>query len=106
MLASYSAEQKIKEIGIRKVLGANVASVTVMLSKDFLKWVVVANLIAWPVSWFVMTRWLQKFAYRASVDWWVFVLAGGLAFGIALVTVSFRTVRSAAANPADALRYE
>jgi len=105
-LASYSAEQKIKEIGIRKVLGANVASVTVMLSKDFLKGVVVANLIAWPVSWFVMTRWLQNFAYRASVDWWVFVLAGGLAFGIALVTVSFRTVRSATANPADALRYE
>jgi putative ABC transport system permease protein len=105
-LASFSAEQKIKEIGIRKVLGATVSSVTVMLSKEFLKWVVLANLIAWPISWFVMNAWLQNFAYRTSVEWWVFVLAGALAFGIALFTISFRTIRSAAANPADALRYE
>jgi len=105
-LASFSAEQKIKEIGIRKVLGATVVGVTLMLSKNFLKWVVLANLIAWPISWLVMTKWLQNFAYRTSVDWWIFCLAGALAFGTALVTVSFRTVRAATGNPADALRYE
>jgi len=105
-LVSFSVEQKIKEIGIRKVLGATVSSVTVMLSKEFLKWVVLANLIAWPVSWFAMNTWLRNFAYRTSVEWWVFILAGALAFGIALVTISFRTVRASTSNPANALRYE
>jgi len=105
-LASFSAAQKTKEIGIRKVLGASVSNITVMLSKEFLKWVVMANLIAWPVGWFVMNGWLRNFAYRISIGWGVFLLAGALAFGIALLTVSFHAFLAATANPADALRYE
>jgi len=77
-----------------------------MLSKEFLKWVLLANLIAWPVSWFAMNSWLRNFAYRTAVEWWIFVLAGAIAFGIALITVSFQTVRAATSNPVHALRYE
>ena len=105
-LASFSAEQKIKEIGIRKVLGATVSNITVMLSKEFLTWVILANLIAWPIGWFVMNKWLQNFAYRTSIGWWIFFLAGALAFGIALITVSVQAIRAATSNPVDALRYE
>ena len=105
-LASFSAEQKIKEIGIRKVLGATVSNITMMLSIEFLKWVVLANLIAWPVSWLVMNKWLQNFAYRVSVNWWIFVLAGSIALGIALITVGGKSIRAAFANPVDSLRYE
>lgn len=105
-LASFSAEQKIKEIGIRKVLGATVSNITVMLSKEFLKWVILANLIAWPISWYVMSKWLQNFAYRTSINWWIFFLAGGIAFGIALITVGAQAIRAATANPVNSLRYE
>ena len=105
-LASFSAEQKIKEIGIRKVLGATVSNITVMLSKEFLRWVILANLIAWPISWFMMNKWLQNFAYRASINWWIFFLAGGIAFGIALITVSVQAIRAATTNPVNSLRYE
>ena len=105
-LASFSAEQKIKEIGIRKVLGASASSIAVMISKEFMKWVVLANVIAWPVAWYAMNRWLQDFAYRISIGWWIFFLAGALALGIAIMTVSFQAIRAAAANPVDSLRYE
>jgi putative ABC transport system permease protein len=105
-LASISAEQKIKEIGIRKVLGASASNIIVMLSKEFLKWVILANFIAWPVAWYAMNKWLQNFAYRINIGLWTFCLAGALALGIALTTVSFRALRAATANPVDALHYE
>jgi len=105
-LAAYTAEQRTKEIGIRKVLGASIGSVTVMLSKEFIKSVVFANLIAWPVTYFAMNRWLQNFAYRINISWWMFASAGAFALGIALLTVSFQAIRAATANPVESLRYE
>ena len=86
-LVAFTAEQRTKEIGIRKVLGASVANITALLSGDFLKLVVLANLIAWPVAFYAMNKWLQNFAYRIEIGWWVFALAGGLALVIALLTV-------------------
>jgi len=105
-LTSISAEQKIKEIGIRKVLGASASNITVMLSKEFLKWVVLANAIAWPVAWYVMNKWLQNFAYRVHMGWGTFILAGVLALAIALSTVSVRAFWAATADPVESLRYE
>jgi len=105
-LATYSAERRTKEIGIRKVLGATVANLTVLLSKDFVKLVLLANLLAWPVGWFAMNKWLQNFAFRVDIDWGVFALAGGLTLLIALITVSMQTIRAALANPVEALKYE
>ncbi|MDX2048013.1 MAG: FtsX-like permease family protein [Chitinophagaceae bacterium] len=105
-LASYSAERRVKEIGIRKVLGASVQNITAMLSKDFLKLVIVSNLIAWPVAWFGVSRWLQDFAYRVPVSWWVFVVAAVIAVLIALFTISFQAIKAAIANPVKSLRTE
>ena len=105
-LAAFSAEQRTKEIGIRKVLGATVTNVVALLSKDFVKLVIAANVIAWPVAWFAMNKWLQNFAYRIEIDWWLFALAGGSALVIALLTVSTQAVRVALANPVESLRYE
>jgi len=105
-LAAYSAEQRTKEIGIRKVLGATVPGIVGLLSKDFVKLVLLANFIAWPVAWFAMNKWLQNFAYRIDIGWWVFALAGGIALIIALLTVSAQAIRAALANPVEALRYE
>jgi len=105
-LASFVTEQRTKEIGIRKTLGASLNDIVLMLSKDFVRWVLMANLIAWPIGWFVMNRWLQNFAYKTSVAWWIFFAAGGLAFAIAWLTISLQTVKSARANPVDSLRYE
>ncbi len=105
-LASFAVVQRTKEIGIRKVLGATVASIINLLSKEFVKLVLVANLIAWPVAWFAMNKWLQNFAYRVEIRWWVLGLAGGLAFFIALLTVSTHAIKAALANPIEALRYE
>jgi len=105
-LASYMAERRTKEIGIRKVLGATVSSVAFMLSKDFTRWVLIANAIAWPTAWYVMSQWMQNYAYRIHIRWWMFLLAGGLALFIALLTVGYHSVRAATANPADSLRYE
>jgi hypothetical protein len=93
-----------KEIGIRKLLGASVANVTALLSKDFVKLVLLANLIAWPTAWFAISRWLENFAYRIEISWWIFALAGGLALVIALLTVSTQAIRAALANPVEALR--
>jgi putative ABC transport system permease protein len=105
-LASFTAEQRIKEIGIRKVLGATVSNVAMLMSRDFVKLVLVANLLAWPLAWYAMNRWLQDFAYRIDISWWVFALAGGMALLIALLTVSIQAVKAALANPVEALRYE
>jgi putative ABC transport system permease protein len=105
-LATYAAEQRIKEIGIRKVLGASVTSLVAMLSKDFLRLVLVASVIAFPVSWWAMNSWLQDFAYRVNIQWWVFAVAGLAALVIALVTVSFQAIRAAISNPVKSLRTE
>jgi putative ABC transport system permease protein len=105
-LAAFTAEQRTKEIGIRKVLGATVPNVTVLLSKDFAKLVMIAYVIACPLAWYAMQKWLQGFAYRIDMGWWVFALAGGLALIIALLTVSTQAIKAALANPVDSLRYE
>ncbi|MBD2753496.1 ABC transporter permease [Spirosoma validum] len=105
-LAMFTAQQRTKEIGVRKVLGASVASVVALLSKDFLKLVVIAIVIASPLAWYAMNRWLQDFAYKIDLSWWVFALAGFLAIGIALVTVSFQSIKAALTNPVKSLRSE
>lgn len=105
-LTAYAAEQRTREIGIRKVLGASVGGIIRLLSRDFLRLVVVAMLIAFPLSWFVMRKWLQDFAYRISIGWEIFAVAAVLAIGIALLTVSFQAVRAALANPVKSLRSE
>jgi putative ABC transport system permease protein len=105
-LATYAAEQRIKEIGIRKVLGASTGSIVTLLSKDFLKLVLVAAIIAFPVSWWAMNNWLSDFAYRISIQWWVFLVAGSLAVLIALSTVSFQAIKAAVRNPVKSLRSE
>jgi putative ABC transport system permease protein len=105
-LVTYTAEQRTKEIGIRKVLGASVSQVTKMLSKEFLKLVAIASLIAFPVAWWTMNKWLQSFAYRINISWWVFIVAGLAAVIIALITVSFQAIKAAIANPVKSLRTE
>ena len=105
-LASFATEQRTKEIGIRKVLGASVSHVVTLLSRDFTKWVVLANIAAWPIAYFAMSKWLQGFAYRIQLDFWIFLLSGFIALVIALLTVSSRTVKVAVSNPVDSLRYE
>jgi putative ABC transport system permease protein len=105
-LASFAAEQRTKEIGIRKVLGASVSGIILLLSREFTKWVLVANILAWPIAYFFMTRWLQNFAYKTSLDLGIFVLSGFLAFAIALATVSYQSIKAAVLDPIDSLRYE
>lgn len=105
-LASFSAEQKKKEIGIRKVLGASVSGIVWLLSKDFIKLVIVLFVIATPVAWWAMDKWLQNFAYRISVTWWMFAIAGPTAIFVTLLTVSFQAIKAAIANPVKSLRAE
>jgi len=105
-LAAFAAQQRTKEIGVRKVLGASVADIVLLLSTDFLKLVLLAILIASPLAWWAMDRWLQDFAYKISIEWWVFLVAGGLAIAIALLTVSFQSIRAALANPVRSLKSE
>ncbi|WP_229375931.1 ABC transporter permease [Fibrella aquatilis] len=105
-LATFTAEQRTKEIGVRKVLGASVASIVALLGGDFLRLVLVAILIASPLAWWAMHYWLADFAYKITIEWWVFALAGVLAVGIALLTVSFQSIRAAVANPVKSLRTE
>lgn len=105
-LATYSAEQRIKEIGVRKVLGATVFNLASLLSKDFLKLVFIANGVAFPIAWWATNKWLQEYAYHIDVQWWVFVIAGVVAIGIALLTVSYQAIKAAMANPVKSLRTE
>ncbi|RFM28568.1 ABC transporter permease [Deminuibacter soli] len=105
-LATFTAEQRTKEIGIRKTLGANVGQVVMLLSGYFLKLVMIACAFAFPVAWFIMHKWLQDFAYRFSISWWVFVMAGAGAILVALATVSFQAIKAAVANPINSLRTE
>lgn len=105
-LASFTTEQRTKEIGVRKVLGASIPGIVFMLSKEFAKWVLVANVIAWPLAYYLMNAWLQNFAYRVSVGMWVLVLAGGASLAIAVITVSYQSLRAARANPVESLRYQ
>jgi ABC-type antimicrobial peptide transport system permease subunit len=105
-LAMFSAEKRTKEIGIRKVLGASVTNIAAMLSKDFLELVLIALAIASPIAWYFMNQWLQDFAYRIHISWWVFALAGSGAMLIALITVSFQAIKAALANPVKSLRSE
>ena len=105
-LVTFTAEQKTKEIGIRKVLGASVTGIVSMLSKEFLTLVLIASVIAFPVAWWAMHRWLNDFAYRVNIGWWVFVVAGIIAMLIALLTISFQSIKAAIANPVKSLRTE
>jgi len=105
-LVTYAAEQRIKEIGIRKVLGAKIGEIVTMIAKDFLKLVLISSVVAFPVAWWAMNKWLQSFAYRINISWWVFVVAGLLTIAIALITVSFQAIKAAIANPVKSLRTE
>jgi putative ABC transport system permease protein len=105
-LTFYNSNQRIKEIGIRKVNGARVSEVMTMLNRDFVKWVAIAFVIATPVSWYAMNKWLESFAFKTTLSWWIFALAGLLALGIALLTVSWQSWKAATRNPVEALRYE
>jgi putative ABC transport system permease protein len=105
-LAEFSIKRRIKEIGIRKVNGARISDIIALLNKDFIRWVLIAFIIAVPVSWYVMNLWLKNFAYKTSLSCWIFALAGLIALGIALLTVSWQSLRAATRNPVEALRYE
>jgi putative ABC transport system permease protein len=105
-LAAYAAEQRNKEIGIRKVLGASVSGIVSMLSMDFIKLVCIAIVIASPIAWFAMNKWLQDFAYRINISWWIIAVAGLTAMLIAFITISFQSIRAAIANPVKSLRSE
>ncbi len=97
---------RVKEIGIRKVNGAKISEILTMLNRDFVKWVAIAFVIATPIAWYAMHKWLENFAYKTTLSWWIFALAGVLALGIALLTVSWQSWKAATRNPVEALRYE
>jgi len=105
-LASFVAEQRTKEIGVRKVLGATVTNLWVLLSKDFVQLVIISILIATPIAYLAMNQWLQKFTYRADISWWIFMAACTSALIITLVTVSFQSIKAALSNPVNSLRTE
>jgi len=105
-LTVYAAEIRVKEIGIRKVLGASIPNITVMMSKEFILWVIIASIIAWPAAYLAMNKWLENFAFRVHIHVWTFVFSAALVVLFALVTVSYQAVRAAVSNPVDSLRYE
>jgi ABC-type antimicrobial peptide transport system permease subunit len=105
-LATFTAAQRSKEIGVRKVLGASVPNIAALLSNDFLKLVGIAMLVAFPVAWLLINQWLQGFAYKIDIEWWMFALAAVLTICIALLTISYQIVKAALANPVRSLRSE
>jgi putative ABC transport system permease protein len=105
-LASYLTERRTKEVGIRKVMGASLSGILFLLSKEFTKWVLIANIIAWPIAYYFMNEWLQEFAYRINITLWPFLLSGLIALLIAVLTVSYQSIKAALANPVESLKYE
>jgi ABC-type antimicrobial peptide transport system permease subunit len=105
-LATYMAENRIKEIGVRKVLGASIPGIAALLSKDFLKLVIISFVLAAPIAWWAMHAWLQDYSFRVKIEWWVFALAGLLSILIAIITVSYQAIKAAIANPVKSLRTE
>ena len=105
-LAAFSAEKRTKEIGVRKVLGADVLNIWFIFTQEFLRLILIGLLFAWPLGWYFMNNWLQDFAYRIALSWWLFALAGAIALAIALVTVSYHAVKVARRNPVESLKYE
>jgi putative ABC transport system permease protein len=105
-LVTFTAEQRVKEIGIRKVLGASVTNIVALLSTDLMKLVLLATVIASPLAWYGMSRWLQSFAYRIDIQWWIFTIAGAVAILIAFITVGVQSIKAATANPAKSLKSE
>ena len=105
-LASFTADKRTKEIGIRKILGASVSSIVLLLSKEFSRWILLANIIAWPIGWYAMHKWLENFAYRIGLNPLLFILAGALSFFIAVLPIGYQSIKAAIADPADSLRYE
>ncbi len=105
-LATFIAEQRTKEIGVRKVMGASVPSIFLMLSKEFIKWIFIADIIAIPIAYYFMNKWLQEFAYRIAINVWLFIISGSIVLIIALITVSFQAIKASTANPIESLRYE
>ena len=105
-ISLYDTRRRVKEIGVRKVNGAKVSEVLALLNMAFIKWIAIAFVIATPLAWFAMHKWLENFAYKTTLSWWIFALAGVLALGIALLTVSWQSWRAATRNPVEALRYE
>ncbi|MBT4333937.1 MAG: hypothetical protein HOD64_11765, partial [Candidatus Cloacimonetes bacterium] len=105
-LAIFLGEQRVKEIGVRKVMGASTCKIMQLLTKDFTKWVIISNIIAIPIGYYIMNKWLQDFAYRTSLSIWVFALAGVITLIISLLTISVQTYKTANLNPAKTLKYE
>ena len=105
-LSLFMTERRTKEIGIRKINGAKSIEIFSLLSGEYLLWVMISIIIACPIAWFAMNKWLQNFAYRINIGWWVFALAGAIALLIALLTVSIQSYKAASKNPVEALRYE
>jgi ABC-type antimicrobial peptide transport system permease subunit len=105
-LAAFVAEKRTKEIGVRRVNGAKISEILLMLNSNFLKWVVISCFIACPIAWYAMHKWLQNFAYRTELNWWVFAFAGAIAMLVALLTISWQSWRAATRNPVESLRYE
>ena len=105
-LSAYTTQQRFKEIGVRKVLGASASNLVLLLSKDFIKLVIIAFVLAAPVAWYAMNNWLNDFAYRIKISTWIFITTGLLAVIIALATISFQTIKAAIANPVKSLRTE
>jgi putative ABC transport system permease protein len=105
-LAAFNAEKRVKEIGVRKVMGASVSQITVRLSADFLKLVGIAILFSLPIGWYAMNKWLEDFTYRINIAWWVYVSAAGIAILIAVLTVSYQSIKAAIVNPVESLRGE
>jgi putative ABC transport system permease protein len=105
-LTAYAAEVRVKEIGIRKVLGASIPNITILLSGEFIRWVLIANILAWPAAYFAMNKWLENFAFRIPIHFWTFLFSGALVLLFSLLTVSYQVIKAATSNPVDSLRYE